>query len=506
MIAANLTGRHVVLTGVTGFLGKVWLVLLLDRFPQIGRVTLLVRGGKAGAHARFEHLADTSPAFRPLRERHGPHLGTFLGERLEILDADLTRDHCGLDAATRAELRDADLFLHCAGITDFDPDPKKALATNVDGAIRVAELAEAAGAPMIHVSTCYVTGIRDGDVPEALEQGVSPNGTRFDPVQALADARQAIHKPRRADRVDAGMALARSMGWPNIYTWSKGLAEHALAARPALKLCIARPAIVECAASYPFPGWNEGLNTAGPLAWLISTAFRRLPANPDHRFDIVPVDHVARGLLLLSAAAIDGRAPAVAQLASSDVHPLTFRRTIELTGLALRRYTRKGKGTDRERTWFRHLDPVPGKGGWLAPFAVRDWIPTVREGLADLKDRSWSGRAGEIVDDLDHRLSRLSADVDKVDDMLTLYKPFIHDHDWCFATANARRFNAELPDDEADLAFDVTELCWRSYWVDVEYPGLQTFCIPILRGETVPADRPSTPPLRIVRPARVASK
>ena len=174
MIRENLTGRHVVLTGVTGFLGKVWLVMLLDRFPEIGRVTLLVRGGSAGAQARFERIADTSPAFRPLRERHGPELGVFLGERLELLDADLTKPGCGLSPAERAELRSADLFLHCAGITDFDPDPKKALATNVDGALRVAELAEAADAPMIHVSTCYVAGTKDGDVPESVTVGVSP--------------------------------------------------------------------------------------------------------------------------------------------------------------------------------------------------------------------------------------------------------------------------------------------------------------------------------------------
>ncbi|MCA9567571.1 MAG: SDR family oxidoreductase, partial [Myxococcales bacterium] len=312
---------------------------------------------------------------------------------------------------------------------------------------------------------------------------------------------------RLRDRVDAGMEAARSLGWPNIYTWSKGLAEHLLASRPGLKLTIARPSIVECAATFPFPGWNEGINTAGPLAWLISTAFRRLPANPEHRFDIVPVDHVARGMLILSAAALEGRAPRVAQLASGDVHPLTFGRTIELTGLGLRRYVRKGGGTDLERTWFRHLDPVPGDRGWVLPANLRRLLPGTREKLDEARaDDRLPAALRDLAEDLGKRLGRLAGDVERIEDMLELYRPFIHDHDWCFATGATRALNADLPPSEADLAFDVTELCWRTYWVDVEYPGLMTFCIPILRGQTAPLDPPTAHPLRLVRSDRVASK
>ena len=43
-ISDALRGRHILLTGFTGFLGKVWVGFLLDRAPEIGRITLLVRG------------------------------------------------------------------------------------------------------------------------------------------------------------------------------------------------------------------------------------------------------------------------------------------------------------------------------------------------------------------------------------------------------------------------------------------------------------------------------
>src|SRR5690606_25971634 len=143
-------------------------------------------------------------------------------------------------------------------------------------------------------------------------------------VQAL---QEACRTPRKSDRIRIGSERARALGWPNLYTYSKGLAEHIVSQQPGA--VIVRPSIVACARTFPFAGWNEGLNTAGPLAWLISTAFRELPTRPDHHFDVVPVDDVARGMTLVLAAMLrdalpertsDG--PPVFHLASSDANPL----------------------------------------------------------------------------------------------------------------------------------------------------------------------------------------
>jgi long-chain acyl-CoA synthetase len=40
-----LEGRRLLVTGVTGFVGKVALSLLLHRYPEVGRVFVLVRPG-----------------------------------------------------------------------------------------------------------------------------------------------------------------------------------------------------------------------------------------------------------------------------------------------------------------------------------------------------------------------------------------------------------------------------------------------------------------------------
>src|SRR3982750_4345724 len=65
-------GRNVFILGSTGFVGKVLLSMLLDKFPDVGRAYVMVRRGSGtDSEARFWQSVVTSPAFDPLRERHG---------------------------------------------------------------------------------------------------------------------------------------------------------------------------------------------------------------------------------------------------------------------------------------------------------------------------------------------------------------------------------------------------------------------------------------------------
>src|SRR5205807_2446611 len=62
-------GTEIMITGVTGFLGKIALTMLLDRYPGIGKVHVLVRPRAGGtAEDRFFQKVATSPPFRSLDE------------------------------------------------------------------------------------------------------------------------------------------------------------------------------------------------------------------------------------------------------------------------------------------------------------------------------------------------------------------------------------------------------------------------------------------------------
>ena len=55
-----------------------------------------------------------------------------------------------------------------------------------------------------------------------------------------------------------------------------------------------------------------------------------------------------------------------------------------------------------------------------------------------------------------------------------------------------------LPDDERAFAFDVESIDWRTYWIDVEVPGLRIWTFPLLDGREPPRDAPSATPARLL--------
>ena len=58
-----LSGKHIMLIGVTGFIGKVWLVNTLMEVPDVSKIYLLIRRQKSSPAARrFEKLSRILPS------------------------------------------------------------------------------------------------------------------------------------------------------------------------------------------------------------------------------------------------------------------------------------------------------------------------------------------------------------------------------------------------------------------------------------------------------------
>ena len=62
-----LRGKQILLVGVTGFIGKVWLEHVLSEIPEIGKIYLLVRRQRnSTARRRFEKIGEASLVFDQL--------------------------------------------------------------------------------------------------------------------------------------------------------------------------------------------------------------------------------------------------------------------------------------------------------------------------------------------------------------------------------------------------------------------------------------------------------
>lgn len=505
----SLRGKHLLVTGVTGFLAKVWVAMLLDHVPDIGRFTLLIRSNKKHqASDRFEKIFRSSPVFRPLRERLGPGLYDLVDKKVRVVDADISRPLGGLDLPTARDLMSTvDAVVHFAGLTDFEPDPTSAIQANVDGAMHIADLAALSPHKrLIHCSTAFVAGVREGEIPEHLVAGVSPSGREFDPAEEVEAIRQGVKDlAEKRARIDYAMARAAALGWPNIYTLTKGLAEHLVVARKDVSTTIVRPSIVECSVDYPFEGWNEGVNTSGPMVWLLSTAFRRLPSRAHNHFDVVPVDLVARGVTLALRAALQDRAELVYHLTSGDVNPFSFGRAIELVGLAARRMHRASNDWV-ERFVTSRLDSVAVSADRPQVFGLETLARGLKEtrkllqgvdleqSLSPKLYRRWGASLDDNLRSLRSDIRSGERKVASVREMLKQYRPFIFDHDYLFLSQRIVAESKRLSHSERGrFSYDATSIDWHHYWLEVQVPGLRKWSIPLLEGKVIPEDAPLEP-------------
>jgi thioester reductase-like protein len=526
-VRETLANRHILLVGVTGFIGKVWLVDLLENVSSIAKITLLIRRNRTtSAQRRFEKIIEESPAFDTLQARHGRQLGAFLREKLEVVEGDVSLPGLGLDEATQARLaKSLDLIVNSAGLTDFNPDLREALASNVDSAVHLlAFLRKCNHAGLMHLSTCYVVGMRDGRVGEELQDNYTPaQDSNFDAqrevdslremigrIEARAESPELTRALRRqalgragdpsavpAEELDGvlkrnrvrwsrnrllrvGMRRAQHLGWPNTYTYTKSLGESILSRHGQdLPIAIVRPSIVESSMRSPFVGWNEGINTSGPLSYLLGTNFRQLPTNERKCLDVIPVDMVCRGMTLIAAAIVARRNARVYQLATSAINPVNMGRSIELTGLAHRKHYRTQQGIEH---WFKvKFETIPVSKQRYERLS----IPMQKAVVSRIN------RFAVILRMKKAPLARQERDLLRAEKLIELYEPFILHNEHVFESENARLLSAALsPDERALFAFDPESIDWWDYWINIHIPALRRWCYPLMEGRPLEARAP----------------
>ena len=523
----SLAGKHILLIGFTGFIGKVWLAKVLRDLPEIGKIYLLIRRQRSvTGQRRFEKVVEESPIFEYFHDHYGEDFGKFIEEKIEIVEGDISQSDLNIAPPIRQRLQaQLDLIINSSGLTDFNPDLRQALAINVDGCIHILDfLRQCDHAALLHLSTCYVVGFRDGRISEklipdytprdpmpgqpafetereyeALHQLVKEVEARAESDEVTAQLRRQvlskisnrnkqlseteleaqIRKQRqrwiRQELTEVGMARAKSYGWPNTYTFSKSLTESLIASRGAdLLIAVVRPSIVETSTHDPFQGWNEGVNTSAPISYLIGTFFRQLPSNGKKCLDIIPVDLVCRGMILIAAALVERRHELLYQLATSATNPCNMRRTIELTGLAHRKHYRAQDDLNqRLRAMFDTIPVSKERYRQLSAPRQKQVIQALLRVMAPLPM-------------MRSPLIRRERDLDKVEKLIELYEPFILHNEYLFEAKNIELLSLALPPEErAAFGYDASYLDWWDYWINIHIPALRKWSYPLIEGKSI---------------------
>ncbi len=275
--------NQILLTGATGFVGKVVLEELLRRKEElnVGGIHLIIRpdrrrdGTVRSPKERFFNGIAKAELFKA----HAPGWESMV----HVVKGEIAQPNCGIDdGELETLLGTITHVVHCAASIEFDLPVAEAAEANITAALNVLELAKRAPnlVQMVDVSTCYVTPWRPGPIGEEL-----------------------AHLPRPAEDLYANIlsghadedALKKETGHPNTYALTKCIGEHLLTARREhVPLTIVRPSVVAATWQRPFPGWIDSAAAFGGCMLYIGLGvIRAFNGDPKVRLDVVPVDEVS---------------------------------------------------------------------------------------------------------------------------------------------------------------------------------------------------------------------
>ncbi|MHB2023215.1 MAG: HAD-IB family hydrolase [Mycobacteriales bacterium] len=483
MLREALSGKRILLTGVTGFVGEGLLARLLVEVPD-AFLTVLVRPRREATAAERVLALAARPAFAGLADPAGALA------RVEVLAGELAEL-----PALPAEL---DVVVHCAGDVSFDPPIDEAFATNVTGlANLIANISPTAH--YVHVSTAFVSGRRRGAIAEAaLEHQVdwrseaaaaarareraedssrSPTMLRRFQAEAArahrgqgalvvaADAERRRQDWVRAQLVAAGTERARCLGWTDVYTFTKALGERvAEGAAGDRRVSIVRPSIIESALQTPFPGWIEGFKMAEPV--ILAYGRGELPEFPgpaDGVADFIPVDHVVAALLAVAASPPPVGSPRYYHVGSSARNQLSYRQLYE----HVRRYftahplAHAARGSAPLPVWrFR------GQASVARLLVAGERAHALADGVVSRMPRSEKAR--EAARNLDRQGARLSF----LRRYYDLYRPYTETEARFDDAATLALYRSLPPSDQRDFCFDAAVIDWGHYLEDIHCPAV----------------------------------
>ncbi|XP_014251246.1 putative fatty acyl-CoA reductase CG5065 [Cimex lectularius] len=249
-------GRSVLVTGATGFMGKVLVEKLLRSCPQIGNVYIVIRSKRGqSAQERWDTITKLVLFDRVKEEVPGNM------EKVKVVDGDITMKKFGLSDACYEEMTNSvSIVFHVAASVRFVESLDSAVQSNIIGTKNAVDFALACNTmkAFVHVSTAYSNCYK-----EEIEEKFYP---------PLADWKTLVKIVENSDLNTLRILTAKYINpMVNTYTFTKQLAETVVKdVEDRLPSVVLRPSIVICSWKEPVPGWIDNEN--GPIGLLIGIA------------------------------------------------------------------------------------------------------------------------------------------------------------------------------------------------------------------------------------------
>lgn len=431
MIAAYYSGKSILITGATGFMGKVLMEKLLRTSPDLKVIYILMRA-KAGQTLQqrvFQMLS--SKLFEKVKE-----ICPNVHEKIRPIYGDLNQSDLAISKEDMQELLSCtNVVFHCAATVRFDDPLRHAVQLNVTATQQLLLMASQMQKleVFVHISTAF-SNCNLKHIDEVVYPCQVEPKKLIDSMQWLDDA--------IIDEITPKLIGDR----PNTYTYTKALGEVVVQQESEnLNIAIVRPSIVGATWQEPFPGWVDNLN--GPSGLIIAAGkglLRSIKATPMAVADLIPVDTVVNLTLAVGwyTAVHRPKSTLVYHCTSGNFNPCNWGKM----GLQVMATFEK---IPYEKPFRRpKADFTTNSITTLYWNAVNHWAPAI---IYDFY-LQLTGRKPKFTKLMNRLLKTLS-----------MLEYFIN-HSWEWSTSNTDMLMLELsPEDQRVFNFDIRQLNWLDY-------------------------------------------
>ncbi|GER39942.1 fatty acyl-CoA reductase 2 [Striga asiatica] len=450
-IVKFLRAKTFLITGATGFLGKVLVEKILRTAPDVHKIFVLIKPrNNETAADRMKSEIINAELFKNLKQIHGKSYEAFMLSKLVPVAGNVCETNLGLaEDASTFMAKEVDVIINSAANTTFDERYDTALDINTGG------------------PTPYVNGQRLGRImekPFSMGESIAGETVAYknhhqlpfpklsveDEIKIVLESKRGLDNNAQLHKMkELGLQRAKKFGWQDTYVFTKAMGEMMIdKLRGDIPVVVIRPSVIESTYKEPFPGWMEGNRMMDPIILQYGKGqLTGFLVNPDGVLDVVPADMVVNATLAAMAKHGSTGKPEyrIYQVASSVVNPLVFR--------------------DLAKFLYEHFSSSPFIDTTGSP--VR--IPKMKlfDSMDDFSSHLWRhaiNRTGlGALANLDGKLSqklelicRKSVEQAKFDN------------------SNTERLMGFMSNEERQqFGFEVENIDWKDYITNVHIPGLR---------------------------------
>uniref|UniRef100_A0ACD5UUW8 Uncharacterized protein n=1 Tax=Avena sativa TaxID=4498 RepID=A0ACD5UUW8_AVESA len=481
-VVGYFRGKSILITGSTGFLGKVLVEKILRVQPDVKKLFLLIRASNAeSAKLRIQNEVTGTEIFQVLKEKYGLGFDNFIEEKICPLVGDIMYENFGLDTAKLRELsNNVDIIFNGAATTNFSERYDVAFDTNVLGTKHVCAFARKCTRlkMLLHVSTAYVAGEQMGIIEEKpfLMGETLRVGTHLDiesEINLIKDTRIELkancstEKDERKTMKELGLKRARKFGWPNTYVFTKAMGEMLLGQlRGDFPVVILRPSMITSILKEPLPGWMEVIRTIDSvIIGYAKQTFSFFLADLDSIMDVIPVDMVVNAMMVSMVAHSEEQGHIIYHVTSSMRNPATY----AVLSKSVHRYFSDNPpctGRNGQRVRLKKMRFFSTVTGIRLYMAIKYKLPLEMLRLVNMA----------LCGVLSRRYNELSKKYRFVMQLIELYAPFSL-FKGCFDDMNLERLRMAMNKDQNNneayyFDFDPKSIDWDNYFYSVHIPGV----------------------------------